>query len=491
MKVLLVRPPVPPNTIGLKNVMLCEPLELEYVAAGLDGHEVQIMDLLLEQGLERRLEAFRPDVVGASCYITGVNEVKKVCRAVKRWRPDCLTVVGGVHAARVPEDFADPAVDCIGLVDGTSLMPEIVATWADGRPLECVPGLCLPDGGGGLRRTATRPYMPDPDSLPQPRRDLVAHLAQRYYYLFYQPVALVKTTWGCPNSCSFCFPRQVCDRPYSRSPESIADELERIRCKDVYIVDDTFLTNPERLKRLAALLRRRRIRKRYLVYGRADFIAEHEVLVREWAELGLSAVLVGLEAVTDPELDALNKRTSVDCNRRAVQVLRRCGVDTFASLVPTPDYGPQDWQRLERFIKDNDIYYVNLSPLTPLPGTEIWDDYKDRVTVPRSAHALWDFVHCLLPTRMPLKSYYRAMIGVYARTMLDPRRAHRLPLRTVPPVWSPKYLRLWLGTVRVFFQMLGAHRHHMPGALARAMQVGPHAEHIEQPHPPTCAEVPS
>jgi hypothetical protein len=52
MRVLLVRPPVPAFTIGLKHVMCCEPLELEYAAAGLGDAEVRILDLLLERGLE-------------------------------------------------------------------------------------------------------------------------------------------------------------------------------------------------------------------------------------------------------------------------------------------------------------------------------------------------------------------------------------------------------------------------------------------------------
>ena len=46
MRILLVRPAVPRHTIGLKHIMICEPLELEYVAAGLEGHEVQVMDLM-------------------------------------------------------------------------------------------------------------------------------------------------------------------------------------------------------------------------------------------------------------------------------------------------------------------------------------------------------------------------------------------------------------------------------------------------------------
>ena len=65
MRILLVRAPVPPHTIGLKHIMVCEPLELEYVAAGLVGHDVQIMDLILERGFEWRLRTFRPDVLVA------------------------------------------------------------------------------------------------------------------------------------------------------------------------------------------------------------------------------------------------------------------------------------------------------------------------------------------------------------------------------------------------------------------------------------------
>ena len=107
MRVLLIRPPVPHHAIGLKHLMICEPLELEYVAAGLEGHEVEIFDMIIERGLERRLQQFKPEVVGTSSYVTGVNEVKKLCRRVKQWNPDCVTLVGGVHASCVPEDFAE------------------------------------------------------------------------------------------------------------------------------------------------------------------------------------------------------------------------------------------------------------------------------------------------------------------------------------------------------------------------------------------------
>jgi radical SAM superfamily enzyme YgiQ (UPF0313 family) len=475
MRVLLVRPPVPPYTIGLKHIMICEPLELEYVAAGLQGHAVRIVDLILERNFARQLREFRPDVVGTSCYITGVNEVIKLCRAVKQWNPRCRTVVGGVHASRVPEDFRDDAVDCVVLGDGTTTMPDVVAAFEGGRPLEEVPGLALPRGDE-LHFTAARTYMPAPDSLPFPRRDLVSHLRHRYYYLWHQPVATMKTAWGCWYKCNFCFTWRITDgTPHARSPESIAAELAQIEARDVYIVDDIFLINPRRLARLAELLRAERIRKNYLVYARADFLSENPDIVGEWAELGLRAVFVGLEAATNAELDGMDKETTVDHNRRAIEVLRRHRVDTYGSLITQPDYTEADWQRLRRFVDENQLYYLNISPLTPLPGTLIWDQMKNRTTVPRQAHGLWDLSHVVLPTGMSLKRYYRALLGVYVHACFDPRRAARLSLRNAPPIWTWKFVRLWIGALKIARQFLTAHRHHTPTAIARATDRGPTA----------------
>lgn len=474
MRVLLVRPPVPPHAIGLKHIMICEPLELEYVAAGLDRHDVKIFDMILERDLERVLRDFAPDVLGTSCYITGVNEVKKICRTVKAWRRDCWTVVGGVQASQAPEDFADPAIDCIVRGDGTTIMPELLDALAGNRRLDEIPGLAFPDGDDGVVCTAERTYMSDPNALPFPRRDLVGHLRHRYYYLFHQPVATLKTTWGCPYRCNFCYTWRITEGiAYSRSPESIADELATVEAEDVYIVDDIFLTNRRRLTELAEILRRRGIQKKYLCYSRADFVAHNEDIIAEWAGLGLTAVFIGLEAPTDAELDSMDKRCTVDSNRRAISVLRRHGVDTYGSLITQPDYLPADWRRLWRFIDENGLYYLNISPLTPQPGTLIWEKHRDDIVVPREAHGLWDFTHVLLPTAMPLKSYYRALLRTYARACLDIRRASRLTLRTRPPVWSRKYLRLWFGASQIFLQFISAHRHHSPRQLRRASYAGP------------------
>ena len=474
MRILLVRPAVPKHTIGLKHIMICEPLELEYVAAGLEGHEVQVMDLILERGLGARLREFRPDVVGTSSYISGVNEVIKVCREAKRWNPRCYTVVGGVQAAQAPEDFIDNSVDVIVRGDGTTTMPAVVRALERGEDLRGIPGIAIPRDDTTLHHGPAASYMPKADELPFPDRSVTRHLRHRYYYLMHRPVATMKTTWGCWYHCNFCYTWRITDgTPYSRSAESIVAELKTIEATEVYIVDDIFLINARRLARLAELVRKEGIRKNYLVYARADFIAANEDIIAEWASLGLKAVFVGLEATTNAELNSMNKETSVDQNLEAIRVLHRHGVDVYGSLIPHPDYTVADWQRLRDFIRASGLYYVNISPLVPFPGTAQFPQYADRLTVPREAHGLWDLSHAVVRTRLPLREYYRQLLLTYATVIYDLPRARRVTQRTLPSLWSLNYLRLLWGASKIGVQFIGAHRHHSARELRVAMDRGP------------------
>ncbi len=479
MRILLVRPPVPKHTIGLKHIMICEPLELTYIAANLEDHEVQIYDALVEKGFKERLSSFNPDIVISSCYKSGTNEVIKVFRKTKLFNSNIITIVGGVHATLCPEDFADVSVDIIGIGDGTFLTAEICMALTRNESIKRIAGIAIPIGDGLILKTSDKPYMPKADLLPQPARHLTKHLSHKYYYLMHQPVATVKTTWGCWYKCNFCFTWKITGgTPYSRSPESIVDELESLEAEDVYIVDDIFLINKSRLRKLADLIKSRNIRKKYLVYARADFIAENETLIEEWSELGLSAVFIGLEATTDVELSLMNKEGEAWQNRKAIEVLRKYNIDTYGSLIPGAEYTRYDWERLWTFVKETGLYYVNISPHTPLPGADIWDIYKDKITIPVDAHGLFDLSHMLLPTKVSLKTFYRELLWLYVRTILNFSRANKVTQRTLPSIWSLKYLRVIWGSLKIGKQFWFAHKHHSVKEIAIARYKGKRPKNI-------------
>jgi len=53
--------------------------------------------------------------------------------------------------------------------------------------------------------------------------------------------------------------------------------------------------------------------------------------------------------------------------------------------------------------------------LTPLPGTDLWDEVKDEVVT--EDWELFDITHAVLPTRMPLEEFYAELGGLWKTTM--------------------------------------------------------------------------
>ncbi len=146
MNVLLIRPRSDPESIGLQSFMICEPLELEYVAAYLEprGHSVTILDMILERTpLATLLRDHAPDVVGLTGYINHVGVIKDYARTVKQYSDRCWVVVGGVHAEVEPEVFEDQHVDFILHVNALDSMGALLTLLERGRDhvRRAVPGV--------------------------------------------------------------------------------------------------------------------------------------------------------------------------------------------------------------------------------------------------------------------------------------------------------------------------------------------------------------
>jgi radical SAM superfamily enzyme YgiQ (UPF0313 family) len=444
--------------MGLKHIMVCEPLELEYIAAEVPEHDVWIVDEIMGDDTERALRSFKPHVVGSSAYITGVDEVRRICRTARQIDPGVLTVAGGVHATVVPEDFCRPEIDVVVRGTGPGTFASVVDAFADGGDFADISNLAIPDGDT-LWLTAEEALTRDRvEAMPLPRRDLVERHRNCYYYLCHRPVSLLKTSYGCPYRCTFCFCWRITDGIHiRRSPESVADELAALPTREVYIVDDTFLMDRGFLLELAAEIRRRGIDKEYLVYGRSDFIARNEDVIREWSELGLKAAIVGLEYMSDSELQTVDKRAGVEDNERALDVLHRNHVDPYVSLILDPSYTRHDFRRVGRYIREQGLYYIVLQCLTPLPGTLLYPEYEEQLTVDRQAYPIWDISHLMLPSRLSPRQFYRQMAWLYLKTAGNPFRARRLNLRTAPRILSNSFLRLIRGAYRILFSLTFAH----------------------------------
>ena len=126
--------------------MICEPLELEYVASSLlqKGQEVDLVDMLLEKKpLKWFLQQKDYDMVCMTAYITCVCVVKEYAKIVKQYHPNIITCVGGVHAEVVPNDFVDENIDYILWANGVQTLVDMVESYPD-MSVENLPGVYLP-----------------------------------------------------------------------------------------------------------------------------------------------------------------------------------------------------------------------------------------------------------------------------------------------------------------------------------------------------------
>lgn len=406
MRVLLVQPPS--VALGFGDMIRAEPLGLEAIAGGLLDHQVQIRDLRIEglKGLREALESFKPQVCGITCSWTVDHpEVHRLAALVKEASPETFVVVGGVHPSLCPEDFGPP-VDAVVVGEGEETFRELMEALEGGESPAEVPGVYLPLGDGfksrGLRE--------DLDSLPLPVR--IRYRGVGYYMGFQRPLALVETSRGCPYRCVFCAVWPFYRGTFrAKSPERVVEELERIEDPYVLFVDDNFMADPQRCYEIARLIKAKGIRKRYTFQARSDSLVKHRELLELWREVGLKAVFVGFEAVTDEDLRRLRKATDLGANDRAIEVLGDLGIELWASFIVDPSFGPEDFERLRRYVREKGIRRASFSVLTPLPGTKLFEDLKDAITT--RDYRLFDIAHAVLPTRLPLPEFYRQFCSLY------------------------------------------------------------------------------
>lgn len=447
MDVLLVRPKPEKETIGLQHVMICEPLELEYLVSNIPEEiqpkvRVEIVDMILErESYERILTRLRPSLVVFTGYITHVGTIKTMCTVAKGLVPGILTGVGGVHAEVVATDFVAEDIDFVYSRNGIDGFNETLRGMLTNRKVDEIKAALEEIGDKKLSF-----------SYRHPDRTAVSRYRSRYYYMFHNPCALIKTSFGCPYNCSFCFCKEITGGTYfTRELENVVDELAAIAEKEIYIVDDDFLFSKERIREFLRLLKERRIEKNFLVYGRADFVAANEDILRDFKKQGLRAVIVGLESIRARDLEVYNKRTDKDLNEKAVKVLKKLDIELYATLILPTDFAREDFQELIAWLRKLEVRFVNLQPLTPLPGTEIFEQYSLKLIYPRGQYAMWDMAHVILkPEHLGIRAFYWEIVKAYYRIVMRPK--HILAL--VKKYGIKDNLKMLLGSSAVSLQYM-------------------------------------
>jgi len=127
MRVLLINPSYPFEEFPRLLVTL------PYVASALqaEGHEVEILDLLLSrttpEKIERRMARFRPQLVGITSVTLNHHIASSIAEVVRKCDGSVPIAMGGPHVSfEIEGSFRDlPALDYIGIGEGEHTMREL------------------------------------------------------------------------------------------------------------------------------------------------------------------------------------------------------------------------------------------------------------------------------------------------------------------------------------------------------------------------------
>ena len=428
MHVLLLRPVPANDRFGLGPFFRIEPLGMEYIAAALEakGHAVTLADLRFAGPVERLISRHRPGLVGiAAMHALETDDVVQLASRVRDHAPAATIVVGGHTAAAYPAPFLVPSVDAVVVDDGELAVPATAEAVERRQPLAGVVGLALRGPDGTVYRTAGETGRLRLDDVPLPARHQVARLRSRYACLAHRPTWLIETARGCPFRCSFCSIWQLHARAVrERDIGAVADDFGATG-DHIFIADDLFWYHPARSLALARELRRRGIRKRWiLVQSRVDLVARHAELLEAWRPLAAEFdIFFGLEAATNEGLRSLAKDATVDQTAGGIEVARATGYGVTGNFVVDPAWTEIDFERLWAFVERHALYQAGFTILTPLPGTAYFEQMRSRLQGRPWAH--FDMHHLLWQPALGPERFFELYCETWRRSVLNLRGRKR------------------------------------------------------------------
>ena len=358
------------------------PLGLAFLAGALEraGVEVRILDLVVHPNsknvLKSVLEAFSPDMVGATCVTMSFDNAVEVIKDVKSLAPDVLTVMGGPHVSFCAEETmkAFPDLDFIVLGEGEETVVELAEAAEKGGGWASIKGLVYRDGSD-IRDNGIREFIADVDSLPAPARHLVP--LGRYRALG-MPVSMT-TSRGCPFKCIFCVGRKMVGAKVRyRNPEKVVDELEYLSTlgfHQINIADDLFTANNRHCHAVCDEIIRRGLRTKWTSFARVDTVSK-DVLAK-MRRAGCDAVSFGIESGNPEILKTIKKGITLEQVIEAVKMCTETGVTPFASFIlGLPGETCETLKETLAFgarIKEMGTSY-GFHLLAPFPGTEVREE---------------------------------------------------------------------------------------------------------------------
>jgi radical SAM superfamily enzyme YgiQ (UPF0313 family) len=370
-------------------------------------------EVMIEQTRKIDFETLRgADLVGIS---TITPTAPRAYAIADRLRKSGIPVImGGPHVTFLPNEALEHA-DYVIRGEGEEALVRFLEAWENGGDFQSVPNLSHKTGQRIVHNPA-RPLTKPLDANPYPDFTLARSITPK---VAGKTIIPVQTSRGCPFSCSFCSVTGIFGKAYRfRSAENVIGELRLYDRKDnfIFFYDDNFTANPKRAKALLRRMIEEKFKFQWSTQVRVD-IARDEELVGLMKKAGCHTLFIGMESVNPKSLENMKKQQTVEEISSAIRVLRRRRIHVHGMFV----YGFDDdnWRTVKetvRFAKRARLSSTQFMILTPLPGSEFYDQMTCENRIQFRDWSLYDAHHAVFkPRRLSLFELQKAQIFSHSK----------------------------------------------------------------------------
>ena len=319
-------------------------------------------------------EALASDVVGISTITSTAPRAYRLADRIKRHAPELPVVIGGPHPTFMTREALQHADYCV-TGEGEISFPALVEALDEGRTPDHIPGLAYKSGENTVisRRSRT----PDLSDLPFADMDLVAGWDSLRLGPFTRRLMPFCTSRGCPHGCRFCSVISMFGRRYRFRPvDDVLEELSRHKDSVIFFYDDNFAADRARTRRLLRGIIDAGLDLQWSAQVRVD-IASDPDLLDMMTEAGATMLYIGFESVNQQTLDEYEKGQNLEQMRQAIDTIHDRGLRIHGMFVIGGEGDRADTPRKTvDFALEHGIDTIQLLMLTPVPGTELFDNLR-------------------------------------------------------------------------------------------------------------------
>lgn len=148
-------------------------------------------------------------------------------------------------------------------------------------------------------------------------------------------------------------------------------------------------------------------KKKFYLETRGDVLLRNKEVFQYWKRLGLEYMFLGIEAIDEEGLKNFRKGISLSKNFEALEFARSLGITVAINIIADPAWGAERFDVIRQWCLEVPEI-VNVSVMTPYPGTEVWHTESRKLS--SRDYRLFDIQHAILPTKMPLPDFYAELV---------------------------------------------------------------------------------